>query len=68
MVLMTQREHIIWSPCAACCLNIMVEDIEKEEYRRGHKKRKKKKEQPTSYRVPTYFILMKSYTGGHEIL
>ena len=27
MLLMVKRKHLFWSPCAAHCINLMLEDI-----------------------------------------
>jgi len=67
MILMQQRPNIFWSPCAAHCLDLMIEDIAKRKMIKGVIL-KAKKITNFIYQSNRLIAMMKKYTDNHELL
>lgn len=67
MILMQQRPNIFWSPCAAHCLDLMIEDIAKRKMIKGVIL-KAKKITNFIYQSNRLIVMMKKYTDNHELL
>ncbi|RWR91010.1 hypothetical protein CKAN_02014600 [Cinnamomum micranthum f. kanehirae] len=67
MILMQQRPNIFWSPCAAHCLDLMIEDIAKRKMIKGVIL-KAKKITNFIYHSNRLIAMMKKYTENHELL
>ncbi|RWR73239.1 hypothetical protein CKAN_00150000 [Cinnamomum micranthum f. kanehirae] len=67
MMLMKQRPRIFWSPCAAHCLDLMLEDIAKGKVMQQVIGKIKK---ITNFFYQSYRLIsmMKTYTDNHELL
>ncbi|RWR73274.1 hypothetical protein CKAN_00153900 [Cinnamomum micranthum f. kanehirae] len=67
MILMQQRPNIFWSPCAAHCLDLMIEDIAKGKMIKGVIL-KAKKITNFIYQSNRLIAMMKKYMDNHELL
>ncbi|XP_012852896.1 PREDICTED: uncharacterized protein LOC105972480 [Erythranthe guttata] len=67
-LLMEKRKNLFWTPCAAHCIDLMLEDFEKKLQTHRVTIRKGRKITTFIYNRPNLISSMKNYTKGRDLI